>query len=65
MGGGGMGGGRKGGGGGGGGGGNSGNGMQGYEDYESQTGHCVHMRGLPFAANEQDLLDVSFFWSYS
>ena len=31
-----------------------------YADmYESQTGHCVHMRGLPFAATEQDILDVS------
>ena len=28
-------------------------------NYQSQTGHCVHMRGLPFAANEQDILDVS------
>jgi len=25
--------------------------------YDSQTGHSVHMRGLPFAANEQDILD--------
>ncbi len=29
------------------------------EDYESQTGHSVHMRGLPFAANEDDILNVS------
>ena len=28
-------------------------------NYDSQTGHSVHMRGLPFAANEQDILDVS------
>ena len=28
-------------------------------NYESQTGHSVHMRGLPFVANEQDILDVS------
>jgi len=26
-------------------------------NYDSQTGHSVHMRGLPFAANEQDILD--------
>ena len=48
---------------GGGGGGNSGGrrggGMHGDHMYESQTGHCVHMRGLPFAASEQDILDVS------
>jgi len=25
--------------------------------YDSQTGHAIHMRGLPFAANEQDILD--------
>ncbi len=31
----------------------------GYGDYESQTGHCVHMRGLPFAATENDILNVS------
>ena len=30
-----------------------------YADmYQSQTGHCVHMRGLPFAATEQDILEV-------
>ena len=28
------------------------------EMYQSQTGHCVHMRGLPFAATEQDILEV-------
>lgn len=46
----GMGGGGRGGGMGGGGGGSRAN-------YDSQTGHSVHMRGLPFAANEQDILD--------
>ena len=31
-----------------------------YSDmYESTTGHCVHMRGLPFAATEQDILEVN------
>ena len=50
---------RFGGGGGGGGmrGGDMGDG--GYGEYESQTGHCVHMRGLPFAATENDILNVS------
>lgn len=36
-----------------------GGGMSPMEDYESQTGHCIHMRGLPFAANENDILNVS------
>lgn len=27
--------------------------------YVSQTGFCVRMRGLPFSASEQDILDVS------
>lgn len=26
--------------------------------YVSKTGHSVHMRGLPFQANEQDVFDV-------
>jgi hypothetical protein len=26
--------------------------------YVSQTGFCVRMRGLPFSASEQDILDV-------
>lgn len=42
------------------GGGGGGGGGTNYSDmYESQTGHCVHMRGLPFAATEQDILEVS------
>lgn len=28
-----------------------------FGNYDSQTGHCIHMRGLPFVANEQDILD--------
>jgi hypothetical protein len=27
--------------------------------YVSKTGHSVHMRGMPFLAIEQDVLDVS------
>lgn len=27
--------------------------------YISKTGHSVHMRGLPFQANDQDVADVS------
>lgn len=27
--------------------------------YVSKTGHSVHMRGLPFQANDQDVFDVS------
>jgi hypothetical protein len=27
--------------------------------YISKTGHSVHMRGLPFQAQEQDVFDVS------
>lgn len=26
--------------------------------YDSQTGYCIHMRGLPFSASEQDIHDV-------
>ena len=38
-------------------------GMGGYSrggvaSYDSQTGFCIHMRGLPFSASEQDILDV-------
>lgn len=29
------------------------------DNYESQTGHCVHMRGLPFSATEDDILEVN------
>ena len=47
----------RGGSGGGGGGGSGGAGM-GVNDYQSQTGHSIHMRGLPFAANEQDVMEV-------
>ena len=36
-----------------------GGGMGTMGEYESQTGHCVHMRGLPFAAIENDILNVS------
>ena len=36
-----------------------GGGMGSMGEYESQTGHCVHMRGLPFAATENDILNVS------
>lgn len=43
----------------GGGGGGGGGGTNYSEMYESTTGHCVHMRGLPFAATEQDILEVS------
>ena len=35
-----------------------GGGMGSMGEYESQTGHCVHMRGLPFAATENDILNV-------
>jgi len=28
--------------------------------YESQTGHSVHMRGLPYSATEDDIAQVSF-----
>ena len=28
------------------------------------TGHCVHMRGLPFRAIEQDIYDVILFFCY-
>ena len=49
----------RGGGRGGGGGGGGGGGSTNYSEmYESTTGHCVHMRGLPFAATEQDILEV-------
>lgn len=27
------------------------------DNYESQTGHSVHMRGLPFQASEDDIID--------
>ncbi|CAH1794102.1 unnamed protein product [Owenia fusiformis] len=27
------------------------------QEYISTTGHCIHMRGLPFAAIEQDIID--------
>ena len=40
---------------GGGGGGKSGSGA---DNYESQTGHSVHMRGLPFQASEDDIMEV-------
>ena len=35
-----------------------GRGSENMTNYDSQTGHCIHMRGLPFAATEQDILDV-------
>jgi hypothetical protein len=61
----GMGGGSSNGGGGGGGGMGRKGGMasrdRGMDGYDSQTGHCVHMRGLPFAATEQDILEVSIY----
>ena len=41
------------------GGGGSDSDMGGKTGHESQTGHSIHMRGLPFAAVEQDILDVS------
>ena len=49
------------GGGGGRGGGSSSSGGAG-SDHQSTTGHSIHMRGLPFAANEQDVHDVSRFY---
>ena len=52
---------RGGGGGGGGGGGSSMAGMA-MTDHQSSTGHSIHMRGLPFAANEQDVIEVSDGW---
>ena len=30
------------------------------ESYESQTGHSVHMRGLPYSATEDDVAEVPF-----
>ena len=36
-----------------------------FGNYDSQTGHCIHMRGLPFAASEQDILDVSWLYNTS
>jgi heterogeneous nuclear ribonucleoprotein F/H len=32
--------------------------------YISKTGHSVHMRGLPFQANDQDVADVSLLKSF-
>ena len=28
------------------------------DNYESTTGHSVHMRGLPFQATEDDIVEV-------
>ena len=28
-------------------------------NWNNGTGHCVHMRGLPFRATEMDIADVS------
>lgn len=40
-------------------GGPSGGGKGSMDSYESQTGHSVHMRGLPFQATEDDIVEVS------
>lgn len=41
-----------------------GNGPPGSQ-YMSKTGHSVHMRGLPFQAQEQDVFEVGFWTSIS
>ena len=50
-----------------GGGGSGGSSMagMGMTDHQSSTGHSIHMRGLPFAANEQDVIEVSDGWHCS
>ena len=30
--------------------------------FQSTTGHCVHMRGLPYRATENDIYNVSGGW---
>ena len=42
-------------------GGGGGGGKGGADNYESQTGHSVHMRGLPFQASEDDIMEVSVY----
>lgn len=33
-------------------------------NWNNGTGHCVHMRGLPFRATEMDIADVSVVLFY-
>jgi heterogeneous nuclear ribonucleoprotein F/H len=33
--------------------------------YDSQTGHSVHMRGLPYSATEEDIAQVDISNTYS
>lgn len=34
----------------------------GSSTFQSTTGHCVHMRGLPYRATENDIYNVSRFF---